>query len=123
MDIASNYFNCTDAERAAFEAGIKFGTIYHQFVGTPLSKENVDVLEKAIEEGARVQPFVVDLKVKIDRTSLRHKDTDYDYQTLTGNMLYVWLKVKYKDVEVTCEMRNIKEINYPLMFIKEVLKG
>jgi hypothetical protein len=33
MDVADSYFSCTDSERAAFEAGIKLGTVYHQFVG------------------------------------------------------------------------------------------
>jgi len=123
MDIADRYFNCTDSERAAFEAGIKLGTIYHQFVGAPLSKDNVEVLEKAIAEGALVQPFVKDANVKIDRSTLREKSTEFDYITLTGDMLNVKMIIKYKDVEITCEMKHIKEMNYPLMYIKEVKLG
>jgi hypothetical protein len=122
LDVASNYFNCSDSERAAFEAGIKLGTIYHQFVGTPISSENVKALEKAIEEGSRIQPFVEDISVIIDKTTLRKKSTEYDYQTLSGSMLNVLLTIKYKDVVVASEMRNIDEINYPLMFIKEIKK-
>ena len=33
-DLADKYFNCSLRERVVFEAGIKLGTIYHQFVGT-----------------------------------------------------------------------------------------
>jgi hypothetical protein len=123
MDVADRYFNCTDSERAAFEAGIKLGTVYHQFVGTPLSKDNVDVLEKSIAEGAKVQPFVKDAYVKIDRSSLREKSTEFDYLTLTGDMLGVKLTVKFRDVEVICEMRHIQEMDYPLMYIKEVIRS
>ena len=123
MDAADNYFNCTDSERAVFEAGIKLGTVYHQFVGAPISKNNVDVLQKSIEEGAKVQPFVKDAKVRINRARLREKSTEYDYLTLTGDMLEVTLTVKFKDVEAVCEMRHIKEMDYPLMFVKEVIRG
>jgi len=57
-ELAANYFNCSERERAVFEAGIKLGTIYHQFVGTPVAAANVEILERAIEDGVRVQPFV-----------------------------------------------------------------
>ena len=123
MDVADKYFNCSDAERAVFEAGIKLGTVYHQFVGAPISKNNVDVLEKSIEEGTRVQPFVKDASVRIDRSRLREKSTEYEYLTLTGDMLEVTLTVKYKDVEAVCEMRHIKEMDYPLMYVKAVKRG
>lgn len=122
-DPCKKFFNCSDIERAVFEAGIKLGTIYHQFVGAPVSRANVDVLEKAIEDGARIQPFVEDVKVTIDRTSLKEKTSEYDYQTLRGSMLNVWLKVGYKDAIVICEMRHIEELDYPLMYIKEVKKS
>jgi hypothetical protein len=120
MDESDRYFSCTDSERAAFEAGIKLGTVYHQFVGAPISKNNVEVMEKSISEGAKVQPFVKDAQVKIDRSRLKEKNTEFDYLTLTGDMLDVRLVVKFKDVEVVCEMKHIKEMDYPLMYVKEV---
>lgn len=123
MDVADRYFNCTNSERAVFEAGIKLGTVYHQFVGAPISKDNVEVLEKSIAEGAKVQPFVKDAVVKIDRKRLREKSTDYDYLTLTGDMLNVALTVQYEDVTVICEMRHIAEMDYPLMYVKEIMRG
>ena len=123
MDVADRYFNCTNSERAVFEAGIKLGTVYHQFVGAPISKDNVEVLEKSIAEGAKVQPFVKDAVVKIDRKRLREKSTDYDYLTLTGDMLNVALTVQYEDVTVICEMRHIAEMDYPLMYVKEIKRG
>lgn len=118
-----SYFSCSDAERAAFEAGIKLGTMYHQFVGVPLSAENVDVLEKAMEAGTKVQPFVEDIKVRIDRAKLRPKKGQYDYTSLTGDMLEVILVVRYKEVKVEAVMRFVKEMSYPLMFIREITRG
>ncbi len=119
---ADSFFTCTDSERAAFEAGIKMGTIYHQFVGVPLSVQNVGTLEKAIESGSRVQPFVEEVRVRIDRTKLKDKRGQYDYVSLTGDMLDVTLVVKYKTARVRASMKLIEEMNYPLMFIEEVEK-
>lgn len=119
-DPARSYFNCTDSERAAFEAGIKLGSIYHQFVGTPLSRDNVDVLEMAIEDGVKVQPFVQAVKVRIDRSRLREKRSPYKYVSLTGNMLHVELQVRYGEALAICEMRYVADLRYPLMYLKEI---
>lgn len=119
---ADSHFSCSDSERAAFEAGIKLGTIYHQFVGVPLSKENVETLEKAIEAGSLVQPFVEDVRVRIDRSKLRTKHGRYDYVSLTGEMLDVELVVKYGTARVKAAMKLIKDMNYPLMYIEEMHK-
>jgi len=117
---ADSYFSCSDRERAAFEAGIKLGTIYHQFVGVPLSSKNVETLEKAIEAGSKVQPFVEDVKVRIDREKLRSKHGVYDYVSLTGDMLNVTLVVRYKTAMAKASMKFIEEMNYPLMFIENI---
>lgn len=119
--LAETYFQCSERERAVFEAGIKLGTVYHQFVGTPLDSSNVGSLEKAIEDGVRVQPFVEDIKVRIDREVLRNKKDEYDYQTLTGPMLDVVLRIRVGGVVVQAEMRYIEELHYPLMFVTEIL--
>lgn len=120
---SETYFDCSESERAAFEAGIKLGTVYHQFVGVPVSAENADTLERAIEAGSRVQPFVEDVQVRIDRSRLKRKKGQYDYVSLTGDMLDVALTVKYKGTRVEAGMKFVKEMNYPLMFVKRVVRG
>jgi hypothetical protein len=117
---ADSYFRCSDSERAAFEAGVKMGTIYHQFVGVPLSSDNVRTLEKAIEAGCSVQPFVEKVTVTIDRTMLRKKRGQYDYVSLTGDMLDVNMVVRYKSARVKASMKFLEEMNYPLMFIEDI---
>ena len=119
-EAAASYFECTEAERAAFEAGIKMGTIYHQFVGVPVSVESVDTLEKAIESGCSVQPFVESVSVSIDRKKLKGKRGQFDYVSLTGEMLCVDLVVVYEGARVEAQMRYVTEMDYPLMFIKRV---
>ncbi len=117
---AEKYFNCTTRERAVFEAGIKLGTIYHQFIGAPVSDSNVESLERAIEEGVRVQPFVEDAQVSIDRDHIRKKKNEYDYQSLTGHLLDVTVVIHIEEVRVTAQMKYIEELHYPLMFIKDI---
>jgi hypothetical protein len=119
-DKGARYFNCTDRERALFEAGIKLGTIYHQFVGTPVSRANVGTVEKAMEESARIQPFIEDVKVHIDRSMLRDKRGPYDYYTLTGLMLQVYVRVRVGRAVVEAEMRRIRELSYPLMYVTSI---
>lgn len=120
---ADAHFNCSDSERATFEAGIKMGTIYHQFVGVPLSTDNVATLEKAIEAGCLVQPFVERVAVKIDRSRLGKKKGQYDYVSLSGDMLDVSMTVRYRTARVRASMKFVKEMNYPLMFIEAVEKA
>jgi hypothetical protein len=117
---ADSYFSCSDSERAAFEAGIKLGTIFHQYVGVPLSPGSVETLERAIEAASRVQPFVEDVRVAIDRSKLREKKGEYDYVALTGDMLDVRLVIRFKETRLRANMRFMKDINYPLMYIDSV---
>lgn len=122
-ELASRYFNCTMQERAVFESGIKLGTIYHQFVGTPLSTSSVESLEQAIEDGVRVQPFVKDIKVKISRKVLRKKKDEFDYQTLTGPMMEVVLTITIENVTVVSEMKYVEDLRYPLMYVRSVTRS
>ena len=120
QDPAAKYFVCSESERACFEAGIKLGAIYHQYVGTPVSADSVDALEKAIEAGVRIQPFVTDVKIRIDRSRMKPKRSTYRYTSLKGEMLEVWLQVRYGNRVATCEMKYVKDLRYTLMRVAQV---
>lgn len=119
MDAAER-FKCSVRERALFEAGVKMGTIYHQFVGMPVDGSNVDILEESIEKGILVQPYVRSVKVSIDRSQFRKKTDEYSYVSLTGNMLDVVLEIWIDGVTVKAEMRYDEELKYPLMYVSDV---
>ena len=114
------FFKASHRERAAFEAGIKLGAIFHQFIGTPLSLSNKRALEEAIEESVKVQPYVRSVRVDIQRQGLHEKREQFDYTTLKGEDLYVELVLRYKDVELLAVMEYLKEEDYPLMYIKKI---
>jgi hypothetical protein len=122
-DLAAKKFSCSTRERALFEAGIKMGTIYHQFVGVPLDQGSVDALEDAIEKGVLVQPYVESVKVNIDRSIFGPKKDEYSYRSLSGEMLDVVLVIKIDDVRVKAEMRFDPALNYPLMYISSIEKA
>ena len=118
--IATSRFRCTTRERACYEAGIKMGTIYHQFVGTPVSPSNVDNLERSIEGAIRVQPFVENVKVRIDRSGFVDDGDRYSYMSLTGEMIDAVVTISLDGVTLTSEMRYDHDMGYPLMYISDI---
>ncbi len=119
VDEAASYFHCTDRERAIFEAGIKLGSIYHQYVGVPMNLSNIEAIETAIKQSVMVQPFVEKVEVNINRAMVKRSTGHYKYVTLKGEMLDVYLTIKYNQEEVRARMRYIKELDYPLMSLEE----
>lgn len=118
-DPASVFFKCSDRERAIFEAGIKLGSIFHQYVGIPLNTNNIETVENAIRESVMVQPFVRDAIVKIDRKHIEGRNGKYKYVTLTGDMMDITLHICYGESCVKGRMRYIQEMDYPLMYLEE----
>ena len=118
-DPTAHYFACTDQERAAFEAGIKLGSIFHQYVGAPVSPENAALLARTIEEGARLQPFVEEVRVRID-PAVGGSVGAFPYRSLTGEMLDVEIRVRYGEAIARAAMRYEKELRYPLMRLREI---
>ncbi|WP_393970651.1 dihydroneopterin aldolase family protein [Oxyplasma meridianum] len=118
QDPAQHYFKCTDRERAAFEAGIKLGTIYHQYVGIPINLTNLESLENAIRQSVLVQPFVKEAQVRIDRDIVNKRQGVYKYITLSGDMMDVSLTIKYREEEVKARLRYVPDMDYPLMYLE-----
>ncbi|RLG37367.1 dihydroneopterin aldolase family protein [Candidatus Alkanophaga liquidiphilum] len=108
----------SDRDIAVFEAGIKLGALYHQFIGTPLSLKTIKVVENAITRSVSLQPYVKAVKVEINREKVRERTTRFGYCELCGDMLDVWLVVEYRGVEVRARLKFDGE--YPLMFLESV---
>lgn len=114
------YFkNLTDRERAIFEGGISMGSLYHQFVGTPVSVDTISSLEKAMEDSIKLQPAVIDVSVKLDEELIKQASSSSSYTSLEGNMLNVEITTKINEtVIMTCISYN-EDLDYPLMYVKE----
>lgn len=119
-ELANSRFNCTERERAIFEAGIKLATVYHQFVGTPVNLDSVENLEKTISEAIEVQPYVDSAKVSISRSYFTKDGDTYSYVSLTGDMIDAIVVIRLGATKVTAEMRYDEVLKYPLMYISSV---
>lgn len=119
-DLASGLFACDDRERALFEAGIKMGTLYHQFVGTPVNGASVAGLEKAMSEALEVQPYVEKAVILVDRTRIPPSDDTYSYASLTGDMMDAVIAIRVGNTRVVAEMRYNEKMDYPLMYISDI---
>lgn len=111
----------TDRDNALFEAGIKLGALYHQFIGTPVSMETVESLDTAIEQSVSLQPWVSFVKVEIDREKVRERLNEFNYCELRGEMLDITVVVRYETVEARVRVKYDEALDYPLMRIEEVL--
>ena len=109
----------TDAQRACFEAGIKFGSLYHQFAGTPVSPASARSLERAMEEAIENQPFCEAVTVRIrDEAVERAIDHEHGYTELSGRLLDVEMRIRYEGVLARTRMEL--EDGYPLMRLVSV---
>ncbi len=108
--------NLSSREKCLFELGIKLASIYHQFIGTPVSERSREILERAIEESIKNQPFVKDVRVKINIT----EKNKFNYSSLNEKMLYAEVVVEVDSVECKGVLKYIEEIKYPLMFVEYV---
>lgn len=117
---AEKYFDCNDKERTAFELGIKLGALFHQFIGSPVSSKNINVLEKAMEKTIESQAFVKSASVTVHpEGNDNSKMGPFDYKTLQEDMLEAEIVVEYDGIEAVGEMKYIDELKYPLMYLKE----
>ncbi|WP_456469571.1 dihydroneopterin aldolase family protein [Archaeoglobus sp.] len=103
-----------EVEEAAFEAGIKLGALFHQFIGMPVAERNADILEKAMESCMLLQPYVVDAEVRIDRDKLKNISA-FGYTSLMPDMLYARVVVKVGDSQVSAVLEWDDKLKYPLM--------
>ncbi|WP_136590619.1 dihydroneopterin aldolase family protein [Salinigranum halophilum] len=109
----------TDAEQACFEAGIKFGSLYHQFAGTPVSPRSIDSLERAMEESIENQPYCVAVTVDIHEERVAAAiDHENGYTELTGSLMDVEMRIEYRASVVRTRMEM--EDGYPLMKLVSV---
>jgi dihydroneopterin aldolase len=105
----------TDREKAIFEAAIKLGALYHQWVGTPVSRETAPTIEKAIEKSVILQPFVEQVTVRLRQEMMT--PNPFGYSEVAGLMFDVEIvtRVGFSYCRAFLHERN----GYPLMEIAE----
>jgi hypothetical protein len=104
-----------DRDQAVFEAGIKLGALYHQWVGTPISRESAASVESAIEQAVILQPFVEEITVRLDRYLMT--ENRFGYTELSGLMFDVDIVIRVGFAY--CRAHLAPKDGYPLMQIME----
>ncbi|MGC9517237.1 MAG: dihydroneopterin aldolase family protein [Methanomicrobiales archaeon] len=120
-DVEKRFFeNLSNRERTIFEGAITMGALFHQFIGTPVSLSNADELERSIENSMKLQPCIKKVEVEIDREILEESKSEFDYLSLSGDMLEVKVFSEYADSKAVIKMRYIEELKYPLMYVESL---
>ena len=103
----------TKKEIAAFEAGIKLGALYHQFVGAPVNMNTADSLERAMQESISLQPNVSSVKISINREML--EGNIFGYSELQGKMINARVEIDYEGETVSALLNYDSKKSYPFM--------
>ena len=121
MTAKSNVFTPTDRDNALFEAGIKLGSLYHQFIGSPLSLSGIASMEAAVKDSMSAQPYVESVSVHIDKQRVKEElNETFGYTELKGFMLTVHAVIRYHSVQAFVSLEYDEKLRYPLMKIDKI---
>jgi dihydroneopterin aldolase len=107
----------TEREALLFEAGIKLGGVFHQYLGIPVAPTTAAGLARTIERAVRLQPYVDGIRVAIDPTRGpgRLGRGRFGYRYLTPEMLHVRVRLAHGRTRVEVELGFRPDLDYPLM--------
>jgi dihydroneopterin aldolase len=109
-------------EALLFEAGIKLGGLFHQYLGTPIDRSTATGLARAMEEAVRLQPYVkrVSVRIRPERGGAVGRGA-FGYRYLTAEMLSVRIVLGHGPTQVVARLEHRPELRYPLMSVERVV--
>ncbi len=108
-------------EALLFEAGVKLGGVFHQYLGMPVSPRTAPSLARAIESAVGLQPYVRSVRVRVDPSRGGPLGTGrFAYRYLTPEMLDVTVELADGAVAVVARLRHRPDLRYPLMSVVRV---
>jgi dihydroneopterin aldolase len=111
-------------EALLFEAGIKLGGVFHQYLGMPVSDATSPGVARTIERAVALQPYVAAVEVRLDPSRGGPIGRGrFAYRYLVPEMLDVRVLLRDGDEEVEARLRHRPELNYPLMSVVRVGQG
>jgi dihydroneopterin aldolase len=109
----------TPREALLFEAGIKLGGIFHQYLGIPVSPKTAGALARTIEAAVALQPFVEKVRVRI--TPARGGEPGqgrFGYRYVTGEMIDARVTLADGQARVVARLSYRDDLRYPLMRVE-----
>jgi hypothetical protein len=111
-------------EALLFEAGIKLGGVFHQYLGIPLSARTSRGLARAIENAVLLQPYVRSVRVRIDLARGGPLGRGrFAYRYLTAEMLDVGLELADGPFTIRARLAHRADLRYPLMWVEAASGG
>jgi dihydroneopterin aldolase len=106
----------TRREALLFEAGVKLGGVFHQYLGMPVSGSTAAGTARTIERAIALQPFVVKVRVRIDPSAAGPVGRGrFAYAYLRAEMLDVTVRLRDGPEEVEARLAHRPDLRYPLM--------
>ncbi len=108
-------------ERLLFEAGIKLGGVFHQYLGMPVSPATAPSLARTIERAIGLQPYVTRVAVAIrPRAGGPVGRGRFAYRYLSPPMLDVTVVLADGADSVEARLAHEPALRYPLMRVVRV---
>ncbi len=106
-------------EALLFEAGIKLGGVFHQYLGIPVAPATAADLARTIERAVRLQPYVHAVRVRIEPSRGGPVGRGrFGYRYLTAEMLDVAVELRRGAARVHGRLTYRPELRYPLMWVE-----
>jgi dihydroneopterin aldolase len=111
-------------EALLFEAGVKLGGVFHQYLGIPLTRRTAPGLARTIESAVSLQPYVTRVRVRIDPARGGPVGAGrFAYRYLTAEMLDVTVRLQDGPEEVVARLVHRADLRYPLMSVRRAGAG
>lgn len=82
-------------------------------MGAPVSIRTASSLELAMQESISLQPYVAEVKVRINRDMLQ--ENVFGYGELQGRMIFAEVAIDYQGEVVRARLEYDAEKDYPMM--------
>ncbi len=106
----------TPREALLFEAGIKLGGLFHQYVGIPVSPGTAGALARSIERAVGLQPYVESVRIRLRPQRAGPTGPGrFAYRYLTAEMIEARVTLVEGSLRVTAELTYRRDLRYPLM--------
>lgn len=120
MDVDKNTFQILLKESEQFlKVQSAWGRYFINLLELPWIKIQKS-LETSMEESLKLQPAIDDVEVEIRFDKLEESMTEFDYTSLSGDMLDVRIYTKVENVKAIIRIEFIEELNYPLMYVEDI---
>jgi dihydroneopterin aldolase len=111
-------------EALLFEAGVKLGGVFHQYLGIPVSPRTAPGVARTIERAVALQPYVVAVRATIHpRRGGPLGRGRFAYRYLSPEMVEITVRLRDGLEEVEARLAHRPDLRFPLMSVVRVRRS